>query len=258
MRRATSATEQRLPVGPCCFPKGTSSMAEESPRYQLGPRSRRGLVAGWRGGQLAAVGAGLVAGVLLLRSVGGAAGALLAFVLVRRFRGVCHLATCRQECRAVDAGRGLRTSRVESGVLRRGRSALSTLELDEIPIGVAGRRIGVVVDSAGGHMDGDSEGRGVRICARRRSGPSSPHRGLVRRAGRVGTRRRSPSPTAVDGTLPAGWLRPRRTGRSHRSWSRHWQLPVVARTSRAAAVETRGARLLVGPRRRRGCAPTGP
>ena len=32
------------------------TMAEEPPRYQIGPRSRRGLVAGWRGGQLAAVG----------------------------------------------------------------------------------------------------------------------------------------------------------------------------------------------------------
>ena len=49
-------------------------MAEAQPRYQLGPRSRRGLVAGWRGGQLAVVAAGLGWPSLILRSLGAARG----------------------------------------------------------------------------------------------------------------------------------------------------------------------------------------
>ena len=124
-------------------------MAEESPRYQLGPRSRRGLVAGWRGGQLAAVGAGLLAGVLLLRYVGGAAGALFAFVLVAisvAFATWPFAGRSAEQWTPVVASHLAR----QVGVSRRGRSALSTLELDEVPIGVTGRRIGVVVDSAAG------------------------------------------------------------------------------------------------------------
>ena len=54
----------------------------EAPRYQLGPRSKRGLVAGWRGAQLAVVGAGLGLGLGILRSAGGAGGALVALVIV--------------------------------------------------------------------------------------------------------------------------------------------------------------------------------
>lgn len=48
------------------------------PRYRMGPRSTRGLVAGWRLGQIACVGAGLLLATALLRSVGGAAGLLAA------------------------------------------------------------------------------------------------------------------------------------------------------------------------------------
>ena len=124
-------------------------MAEESPRYQLGPRSRRGLVAGWRGGQLAAVGTGLAAGVVLLRSVGGAAGALLAFVLVAVS---VAFATWPLAGRSAEQWTPVVASHLarQAGVSRRGRSALSTLEINEIPIDVAGRRIGVVVDSLAG------------------------------------------------------------------------------------------------------------
>lgn len=46
--------------------------------YRFGPLEQRGLIAGWRGGQIAVVAAGLVLGVFALRStpsVGGAAGA---------------------------------------------------------------------------------------------------------------------------------------------------------------------------------------
>src|ERR1700728_4458572 len=38
------------------------------PKYRFGPLERRGLVAGWRGGQIAVLAAGLVVGVLALRS----------------------------------------------------------------------------------------------------------------------------------------------------------------------------------------------
>lgn len=54
---------------------------EPEPRYCFGPLERRGLVAGWRGGQLATVSGGLVLAVLLLRghpSPGGVAGAVMA------------------------------------------------------------------------------------------------------------------------------------------------------------------------------------
>ncbi len=51
------------------------------PRYRLGPRSRRGLIAGWRGGQIACVATGLLVGIFLLRSIGGLGG-LLTTVLV--------------------------------------------------------------------------------------------------------------------------------------------------------------------------------
>ncbi|MGD0984862.1 MAG: SCO6880 family protein [Acidimicrobiales bacterium] len=124
-------------------------MTEESTRYQLGPRSRRGLVAGWRGGQLAAVGAGLVAGVLLLRSLGGAAGAVSAFVLVAVS---VAFATWPLAGRSAEQWTPVVASHLarQAGVSRGRHTALSTLELDEIPIGVAGRRIGVVVDHAAG------------------------------------------------------------------------------------------------------------
>jgi hypothetical protein len=46
-------------------------------RYRLGPRSTRGLIAGWRSGQIACVGLGLLLAVGFLRSVGGVFGGLL-------------------------------------------------------------------------------------------------------------------------------------------------------------------------------------
>ena len=124
-------------------------MAEESPRYHLGPRSRRGLVAGWRGGQLAAVATCLLAGVVLLRYVGGAGGAMLAFVFVA-FSAA--FATWPLAGRSAEQWTPVVATHLarRAGVSRRRRSALSTLELDEIPIGAAGRRIGVVVDNLAG------------------------------------------------------------------------------------------------------------
>ena len=60
----------------------------EPPRYRFGPLERRGLVAGWRGGQILSVAAGLVSAVVALRarptlmSVAVAAGAVLAGLFV--------------------------------------------------------------------------------------------------------------------------------------------------------------------------------
>ena len=150
MRRATSA-RSTVARWTAALPRRPSSMAERAARYQLGPRSRRGLVAGWRGGQLAAVGAGLVAGVLLLRSVGGALGALLAFARWSPSRGLRDLAARRPECRAVDAGRGVAPRRRQAGVARRGRRGRSPRSSSTRFRSVSpGRRIGVVVDSAAG------------------------------------------------------------------------------------------------------------
>ena len=146
-RRRRSRVVRPLGVG--ARPDGRRQMTEEPPRYQLGPRSRRGLVAGWRGGQLAAVGAGLVTGVLLLRSVGGAVGALLALVVVG---ATVAFATWPLAGRSAEQWTPVVASHLahQLSVPRRPRGPLSTLELDEIPISVGGRRIGVVVDKAAG------------------------------------------------------------------------------------------------------------
>lgn len=47
-------------------------------RYRFGPLERRGLIAGWRGGQIASVAAGLVVGVFVLRWRPSVAGVILA------------------------------------------------------------------------------------------------------------------------------------------------------------------------------------
>ena len=94
-------------------------------------------------------GSGLFAGVLLLRWVGGAAGALFAFILVAIS---VAFATWPLAGRSAEQWTPVVASHLarRAGGSRQGRGALSTLELDEIPIGVAGRRIGVVVDSVAG------------------------------------------------------------------------------------------------------------
>jgi hypothetical protein len=43
-------------------------MSVEPPKYRFGPLERRGLIAGWRGGQIAVVAAGLVVGIVSLRA----------------------------------------------------------------------------------------------------------------------------------------------------------------------------------------------
>lgn len=63
-------------------------MSDDSPRFRFGPRSTRGLIAGWRGGQVAAVAVGALLAVGLLRSVGGLAGVTLALAAVSLGIGV--------------------------------------------------------------------------------------------------------------------------------------------------------------------------
>ncbi len=58
------------------------SRAVNGPRYRFGPLERRGLIAGWRAGQIASVGVGLVAAVLALRADPGPPGVLVAVLVV--------------------------------------------------------------------------------------------------------------------------------------------------------------------------------
>lgn len=58
-----------------------STEPEEPARYLLGSRERRGLLAGWRPGQVASVATGLVLAVGLLRVMSGGAGLALALVV---------------------------------------------------------------------------------------------------------------------------------------------------------------------------------
>ena len=55
---------------------------ERAARYQMGPRSTRGLIAGWRTGQIIFVAVGLVLAVGVLRSIGGVEGAFLGLLIV--------------------------------------------------------------------------------------------------------------------------------------------------------------------------------
>jgi hypothetical protein len=63
--------------------KSATALADdEPPRYRFGPLERRGLIAGWRGGQIAAVAGGLVVAVGMLRALPPVAGAVAALVAV--------------------------------------------------------------------------------------------------------------------------------------------------------------------------------
>ena len=53
-------------------------VAVDPPKYRFGPLEQRGLIAGWRGGQIAVVAAGLVVGVLALREHPDPIGVVLA------------------------------------------------------------------------------------------------------------------------------------------------------------------------------------
>lgn len=57
-------------------------LSDERVRYRFGPLEQRGLIAGWRGGQIIAVAAGLVIAMLSLRSHPTVGGAILALAFV--------------------------------------------------------------------------------------------------------------------------------------------------------------------------------
>ncbi len=57
-------------------------MARDPARYRFGPLERRGLVAGWRAGQIASVAAGLVVAILVLRAQVGPANIAVAVLAV--------------------------------------------------------------------------------------------------------------------------------------------------------------------------------
>ncbi|HEY1734307.1 MAG TPA: hypothetical protein VGG23_07660, partial [Acidimicrobiales bacterium] len=57
-------------------------MARDPARYRFGPLERRGLVAGWRAGQIASVAAGLVVAILVLRARVGPANIAVAVLAV--------------------------------------------------------------------------------------------------------------------------------------------------------------------------------
>ena len=76
-----------VPAGRPCRPAhrgaGRARAAmPEGPRYRFGPLERRGVVAGWRGGQIASVAVGLVVAVLALRARPSIPGIVVAAVAV--------------------------------------------------------------------------------------------------------------------------------------------------------------------------------
>jgi hypothetical protein len=60
----------------------TRELADERVRYRFGPLEQRGLIAGWRGGQVISVAGGLVVAMLSLRSHPTVGGVILALVFV--------------------------------------------------------------------------------------------------------------------------------------------------------------------------------
>jgi hypothetical protein len=60
----------------------------DGPRYRFGPLERRGLIAGWRGGQIVSVVLGLMVAVAALRDHSGGAGVVVALVAVLGGLGV--------------------------------------------------------------------------------------------------------------------------------------------------------------------------
>ncbi|HTZ09214.1 MAG TPA: SCO6880 family protein [Acidimicrobiales bacterium] len=113
-------------------------------RYRFGPLERRGVVAGWRGGQIVAVAAGLVAAVAALRvsaSVGGAAVAVVA-VAVGVAVATWPLAGRSAEEWAPDAARHARAELARS----RRRLAGPGAEITLLEVGTGAAQVGVVWD----------------------------------------------------------------------------------------------------------------
>lgn len=135
-------------------------MAPERVRYRFGPLERRGLIAGWRGGQIAAVAAGLVIAVLVLRSHPTVASVVVALVSVV---GGVALA-----CWPVAGRTGEEWAPT---VTRWGWSAVARTRSRRAPAPGAGHRLG-------------SEG-GPRVVSAALTGRGSTGRGVARRLDRT-------------------------------------------------------------------------
>lgn len=120
--------------------------ADEStaPRYRFGPLERRGLVAGWRGGQLLAMSAGLLAAVFVLRGHPSVAGVGSGLALVALSTAVV---TWPLQGRTVEqwAPDALRHARCVAG--RRRRSSGSPFgSLEVLRVDAGGSQVAVVHD----------------------------------------------------------------------------------------------------------------
>jgi hypothetical protein len=122
-------------------------MVEAAPRYQLGPRSRRGLVAGWRGGQLAVVGIGLAIAIAVLRLIGAAAGAFVGLGILAVF---VALATWPFGGRSADQWVPVVLAHARGRLGGRNKGALAALAVEEIPETTDGAAIGVIADTSAG------------------------------------------------------------------------------------------------------------
>jgi hypothetical protein len=135
-------------------------MSAELPRYRFGPLERRGLVAGWRGGQLGAVAVSLVVAVGILRTHATVVGLVVSLVGVGLALGVACWPlggrTAEQWVPVVArwSALGVRgRRRYLSEIPRLGNGSRSSPELPAVlagcrilqpPVGVGGMRIGGV------------------------------------------------------------------------------------------------------------------
>ncbi|HMK99414.1 MAG TPA: SCO6880 family protein [Acidimicrobiales bacterium] len=128
-----------------------ATVADERARYRFGPLERRGLVAGWRGGQLVTVSCGLLLAVLVLRrhpSVGGVVLALGAVSLSVAL-ATWPVAGRTAEQWAPDAVRHLHETTARR---RRGSSPFAGLEVLRVDAG--GDCVAVICDTRAGTYTG--------------------------------------------------------------------------------------------------------
>jgi hypothetical protein len=148
-RRARLRAQTAGRTGPARRTTRRTVVARDEPaRYRFGPLERRGVVAGWRGGQLGAVAGSLVVAVLVLRvtpSLPGIAGAVLV-VAVAVAASTWPMAGRTAEEWAPDAVRYACASGARRA--RRRRGLFSTLELLPVAVGHQDVEVAVLHDVA--------------------------------------------------------------------------------------------------------------
>lgn len=140
----------------------------QAPRYRFGPRSTRGLIAGWSTGQVVSVALGTLFALGLLRAVGGGGGVLLALVSVGAGLAVARLPVAGRpiEAWAPTVARFSAASLAEGRVpwrsreQRGNRGPLSRLEVRQLDGG------GVVVDKEVGTWSAVLSGGGDGFALR--------------------------------------------------------------------------------------------